>query len=58
MSLGEAGLIKFPDAQLQNAAEDTFSPNEEDVDFVSSSEWCIYQYPVDSLFYVEIHWSK
>lgn len=37
MTLGEAGLIKFLDAQLQNAAEGPFSPNEDDVDLVSLS---------------------
>jgi hypothetical protein len=35
MTLAEAGLIKFLDAQLQDAAEGPFSPNEQDVDLVS-----------------------
>lgn len=44
MTLGVVGLIKFLDAQVRNAAEDTFYPNEQDVDFVSSSGLVHYQY--------------
>lgn len=35
MTLGEASLIKFLDAQLKSAAQGPFSPYEQDVDLVS-----------------------
>lgn len=51
MTLGEAGLIKFLDAQLQNAAEGPFSRNE-DVDLVSP-KWVHYHTFADTLLYIE-----
>jgi hypothetical protein len=51
MTLDEAGLIKFLDAQLQNAAEGPFSRNE-DVDLVSPK--CVHYHTfADTLLYIE-----
>jgi hypothetical protein len=48
MTLGEDGLVKVIDAQLQNAAEGQFSPSE-DVDFISP-DWVHYHTFADTLF--------